>query len=135
MTLTSFTNSSPGGGAGTSATIVTRDAYAVPHDNVVAFLKISIDGIIDSFDLADTVNGTFEPNGNHHGNHGVEVWYTYSLSVTQASHTHTLNSATTGASATLHTTGITVSDAGHVHGTTDPGHGHTQNAHGHNLTG
>jgi hypothetical protein len=134
VTLSNFTNSAPAGGAGTSATIVTRDAYAVPHDNVVAFLKVSIDGTIDSFNISDTVNGVFEPSGNHHGNHGIEVWYTYSHTVTQAAHSHTASTATTGASVASHATGVVVTDSGHSHGVTDPGHVHTQNGHTHTLS-
>lgn len=123
--LTNFTNSSVVG-AGFTATIVQGDGLAVPEDSVVAFLKISIDGAADSFSLADTTNGTFHPVGAHHGNHGIDVWYTYSVNLTQASHTHTINSAASG---------ISVTDSGHSHGVTDPMHSHTQNSHDHNLSG
>lgn len=101
---------------------------------VAAFFKVSIDGAVDSFLVTDLVNGTFDVTGAHVGNHTVEVWYTININHTQNSHTHTVNSSTTGATATSHTTGISVSDTGHSHGATDPGHGHTQNAHDHTLT-
>jgi len=122
ITLTSFTNSAPAGGGGVLATVQLHDSYAVPEENVVQFLKVSIDGQADSFATADTVNGTFEPVGNHHGNHGMDVWYTYSINPVQVAHTHTVNA---------NTTGITASDSGHTHNITDPGHTHTQNGHSH----
>jgi hypothetical protein len=106
FTITNFVNSAPTV-AGFTATVALGDAYGVPHDNVVAFLKVSIDGVANSFDIADVVNGTFDPVGAHHGNHGVDVWYTYTLNFTQASHAHTV---------------------------TDGGHNHIQNSHTHTLT-
>lgn len=106
FTVTNYVNSAPTV-AGFTATVGLGDAYGVPHDNVVAFLKVSIDGSADTFDIADTVNGTFDPVGAHHGNHNVDVWYTYTLTISQASHTHTV---------------------------TDAGHTHTQTSHTHNLS-
>jgi len=135
FSVTNYVNSAPSGGAGTNATIALGGGYGVPHANVVSFLKVSIDGVADTFGINDPTNGVFDPVGPHHGNHGIDVWYTYTLNLTQSPHTHTINSATTGASAASHTTGITVSDSGHTHGTTDPGHNHTQNGHAHNLSG
>jgi hypothetical protein len=134
FSLTNFVNSLVVG-AGFSATIGLGNGFGIPVEGVTAFLKVSVDGVNDSFALADTVNGTFDAVSPHHGNHGVDVWYTYSLTVGQASHTHTINSATTGASATSHTTGISVSDTGHTHVVTDPAHSHSQNNHAHNLSG
>lgn len=106
MTLTNYVNSAPAGGAGVLATVALGDGYGVPHDDIVAFLKVSIDGAADSFALTDTANGVFEPVGAHHGNHAVDVWYTYLHNTSQSSHTHTLNSGATG---------ITGSDTGHTH--------------------
>lgn len=124
FTLTSFVNSSVVG-PGSVATVATDFGLGVPEENVLAFLKVSIDGLSDTFNIADVANGVFDAVGAHQGNHGVDVWYTYSLNLTQASHTHTAGSATTG---------VTASDSGHTHGTTDPGHGHTQAGHSHALS-
>jgi hypothetical protein len=132
--LTNFVNSSVVA-PGFSATIELDFAFGVPHEGIVAFLKVSVDGENDSFSIADVANGTFDPVSAHHGNHGVDVWYTYSTTIIQASHVHTINSAVTGASAASSVTSIGVSDSGHIHGTTDAGHNHTQNSHDHDLSG
>jgi hypothetical protein len=76
-TLTSFVNSAPAGGAGTNATISLHDGYAVPEPGVQAFLKVTVDGGSTTFDSTDLANGVFEPNAPHHGNHRVDVWYTF----------------------------------------------------------
>jgi len=122
--VTNYVNSAPVGG-GTSVTIELGASFGVPNDNVTAFLKVSVDGEVRTFAATDTVNGTFDVTGNHHGNHGIDVWYVYSLNLTQTQHTHTLGSSATG---------VTVSDSGHSHGVTDTGHNHTQNGHNHTLS-
>ena len=114
FSLTSFANSTQNGGI-VNAQILLGHAYGVPHDTVVTFLKVSIDGSATTFSISDTANGTFDPLGAHHGNHGIDVWYTYTLNLTQASHTHSVGSSATG---------ITVSDSGH---------NHTQNSHSHSI--
>lgn len=77
LTLTSFVNSAPGGVGGTVATIKLHDGYGVPHGQVVAFLKVSVDGVADTFASTDVPNGVFEPNAAHHSSHRVDVWFTY----------------------------------------------------------
>lgn len=93
FTLTSFVNSSVVG-PGFSATVALDFAFGVPEENVVAFLKVSVDGMADTFSIADVANGTFDPVSAHHGNHGVDVWYTYSTTATQAAHSHTVTDPT-----------------------------------------
>jgi hypothetical protein len=122
--VTNYVNSAPVGG-GTSVTIELGASFGVPNDNVTAFLKVSVDGEVRTFAATDTVNGAFDVTGNHHGNHSIDVWYVYSLNLTQTQHTHTLGSSATG---------VTVSDSGHSHGVTDTGHNHTQNGHNHTLS-
>jgi hypothetical protein len=134
FSVVDYANSAPSGGAGVNATISLGEGYGVPHANVVTFLKVSIDGVADTFGINDPTNGVFDPVGAHHGNHGIDVWYTYTLNLTQSSHTHTLSTDQTGASATTHTTGVTVADSGHTHSTTDAGHNHSQTSHDHTIS-
>lgn len=89
FTLTNFVNSNPTGSV-LNANIVLGQAYGVPHFPIVSFLKVSIDGSATTFDIMDTTNGTFDPVGTHHGNHGIDVWYTYTVSITQSSHNHNI---------------------------------------------
>jgi hypothetical protein len=91
--LTNFVNSSVVG-PGFNVTVELDFAFGVPNENVVAFLKVSVDGANDSFSIADVANGTFDPVSAHHGNHGVDVWYTYSTTALQAAHTHTVTDPT-----------------------------------------
>jgi hypothetical protein len=134
-TVSTHVNSAPGGVLGTVATITNTAVLGVAQHPVAAFIMVSIDGSPDNFSVTDLVNGAFDTVGAHIGNHTIEVWYAVDVTPSQAAHTHTLNSATTGASVASHATGISVTDAGHSHGTTDPGHDHTQNSHDHTLTG
>jgi len=88
--LTDFVNDFPIVGPVVNATLGMGRAFGVPEKGVVAFLKISFDGVNGAFSISDVANGTFDMVGNHNGNHGIDVWYTYSVTPTQAGHTHTV---------------------------------------------
>lgn len=107
--VTNYVNSAPAGVPGVTATITNGSVLGVPNFPIVAFIKVCIDGVADSFSTTDIVNGTFDTVGAHVGNHTLEVWYTVDVAPILAGHTHTLTS---------NATGVTVADSGHGHGLT-----------------
>jgi len=124
--ITNAVNNTPAVTLNNNAQVNISFEIGVANVPVTAFLKVTIQGVADTFAAQNLTLGWFDTTGNHSGGKTVEVWYTQALTVTQNSHTHTAVTASTG---------VTTSDAGHTHGVTDPGHGHTQNGHVHNLTG
>lgn len=77
--VTSFTNSAPGG-AGGAATVQIGTELGTGQ-LPLSFVKLSVNGIQEAFAGTDIPNGSFTPTTAPNGNRNYEVWYTANILV------------------------------------------------------